>query len=115
MSSQRKSDPTLPGTRRRRSQGTVERYAAADLRELDKIGALPPAADALRSAYRAMGRQFDLAVKTEKTWDVVNASKELRAIRAQLLEEGGGTIGNDELERFLASLPDTPRGYTTEP
>lgn len=93
----------------------MERYAAKDIRELDAVGALPPAADSLRSAYRMMARQFDLAVKSQKTWDVVNASKELRAIRAQLLVEGGGTIGDDELERFLASLPTTPRGYTTQP
>lgn len=115
MSSQRKSDPRLPGTRARGSQGTVERYAAKDVRELAELGALPPASDALRSAYRLMARQFDLAVKTEKTWDIVNASKELRSIRAQLLAEGGGVVDDDELERFLAALPATPRGYSTEP
>ena len=109
------ADPRLPGTRTRRSQGTVEKHAAADLRELDKIGALPPAADALKSAYRAMGRQFDNAVRTEKTWDIVNASKELRSIRAQLLAEGGHIVDDSELERFLAALPATPRGYGPEP
>lgn len=109
------AEPTLPGTRGRRTQGTVEKHAAKDLRELDKIGALPPAADALRSAYRFMGRQFDTAVRTEKTWDIVNASKELRSIRAQLLAEGGHIVDDDELERFLAALPATPRGYDPEP
>ena len=115
MSSQRQSDPRLPGTRKRRPQGTVERYAAKDVRDLAAMGALPPAADALRAAYRAMGRQFDLAMLSEKTWDIVNASKELRSIRAQLLVEGGGFVANDELERFIAALPTTPRGYVTEP
>ena len=115
MSSQRPSDPRLPGTRKRRPQGTVERYAATDIRTLSRMGALPPGADALRSAYRLMARQFDLAVTSEKTWDIVNASKELRSIRAQLLVEGGGFVANDELERFIAALPTTPRGYITEP
>lgn len=92
----------------------MERYASGDVRTLAKLGALPPASDALRSAYRLMARQLDLAVKTEKTWDIVNASKELRSIRAQLLAEGGVVVADDELERFLASLPATPRGYDPE-
>jgi len=107
------ADPTLPGVRGRRTQGTVEKHAAKDLRDLDALGALPPSSDAIRSAYRLVARQFDLAVKSEKTWDVLTASKELRSIRAQLLAEGGHVVDDTELERFLAALPTTPRGYPT--
>ena len=92
----------------------MERHAASDLRELAEIGALPPAAESLKSQYRLAARQLDLAMRGEKTWDVVAASKELRSIRAQILAEGGHVVGNDELERFLAALPATPRGYNTE-
>lgn len=92
----------------------MERHAAKDLKLLDEMGALPAASDAVRSAYRMVARQFDLAVKSEKTWDVVSTSKELRAIRHQLIVEGGGHVSDDELEQFLASLPATPRGYSPE-
>lgn len=92
----------------------MERHATADLKALAALGALPVASEAIRSAYRLAGRQLDLAVRTEKTWDVVAASKELRAIRAQLLAEGGVIVADDELEQFLAALPATPRGYDTD-
>jgi hypothetical protein len=43
------------------TQGTIERNAARDLRELEKLQAIPPGMEAIKSAIRQVARQLDAA------------------------------------------------------
>ena len=108
------AQPRLPGTRRSRTQGTVERHANADLKQLRDLHAIAPGMSAIEDAYKRVAAELDAAFKDQDRYGVINTVRELRNTRAALAP-GALHEGDDALERFIAQLPATPRGHAQEP
>lgn len=96
-------------------KGVVERFAEADLRELRKRETIAPGMKALEASYRLVAREIDRAESegAEGGWKKLNATRELRAVRAQLGIVAPESTG-DERDELLAVLSATPR-HTEEP
>ena len=83
----------------------MERHAAADLRVLDALEVIPPGSEALKSVFRLLGREFDLANTEGDRYGKINTAREMLRVRDALaptkIEIGGYTI-----EDILAELPE---------
>jgi hypothetical protein len=108
-------EPHLPGITARpgRTQGTIERHAAADLRELKRIDAIPPGMESICSALRQLARQVDDAAREDDRYSVIMGTSQLLKLRLALTP-GPISEPDDAIERFLAALPATPRWYREE-
>jgi hypothetical protein len=92
------------------TQGTIERNAARDLRELEKLDAIPPGMEAIKSAIRQVARQLDAAAREDDRYSVITASSQLLKLRLALTP-GAIHEHDDGIERLIAALPATPRWY----
>lgn len=86
-----------------RSQGTVERAVAADIRALAELELLPPAVKAIAASCRLVARELDRAEREKDRWGKLAAARELARLRAQL-----GALTplpvDDELDDQVAGL-----------
>jgi hypothetical protein len=108
----RKTDPTtapeLPLTGGKREPiGTVERAAAADVRELRRLELVGSGVTALEAAYRRAAKEIDRAGRARDVWAGLAAIRELRATRLELgpvVNPMSGDDVDDLLEQVAAML-----------
>ncbi len=93
----------LPLDASRRSRGTAERDAGADLSELRRLELLPAASKAVQTAYRYLARELDRARAEGDRYGQINAAREILRIRAALGSTDPTATG-DELQRLRDDL-----------
>ena len=98
----------LPFKVKREPIGTVERAAAADLRELRDLGMLTTATTALQTAYRRAARDADRADRERDPWKAASAMRELRALRLEIAPTASPLAG-DGLSELLDSIAQVVR------
>lgn len=100
--------PALPFAVKREPTGTVEKAAAADLRELRELGMLTTGTTALAAAYRRAARDVDRAERARDPWASASAMRELRALRLELAPTASPLAG-DTLGDLLTEIADVVR------
>lgn len=88
-----------------RALGPVEQGAANDLLLLAELGVIPSGSSALERTYRRLARQIDSATAESDRYGVINAARELRAMRSEL-GVTTGAAGDDALERAFNLILD---------
>lgn len=99
----RKQDSSLPFPVEREPVGTVEKAAAADLRELRELGMLSTGTGALCAAYRRAARDADRAERKRDPWASASAMRELRALRLEIAPTASPLTG-DTLSELLDDI-----------
>ena len=99
---------TLALTIKREPVGTVERAAAADLKELRTLGMMTTATTALAAAYRRAARDTDRADRERDPWKAASAMRELRALRLEIAPTASPLAG-EGLSELLESIADVVR------
>jgi hypothetical protein len=89
--------------------GTVEKAAAADLRELSILGMLTTATTALAAAYRRAARDVDRAERQRDPWAAASAMRELRALRLEIAPTASPLAG-EGLSDLLQQISEVVRG-----
>lgn len=101
-------DNVLPFAVKREPIGTVEKAAAADLRELGSLGMLTTATSALAAAYRRAARDVDRAERARDPWAAASAMRELRALRLEIAPTASPLAG-DGLQELLEQITQVVR------
>lgn len=93
---------------KREPVGTVEKAAAADLKELRSLGMMTTATSALAAAYRRAARDADRADRERDPWKAASAMRELRALRIEIAPTASPLAG-EGLSELLESIADVVR------